>query len=211
MDGNEFKEMDQTSATEKLMFDVLDADVRAADPKKKAEDDEPFWHYLVMLAAVVLIAFLIVKFVAVRSVVDGSSMETTLTDQDNLILEKLSYYFHDPERFDVIVFELKNDPDTHYIKRIIGLPGETVQIKDGFVYINDELLMGDTYCEETINYGYTAVNPITLGPDEYFVMGDNRNHSKDSRSAEVGPIKRSQFIGKAWVRFWPIWKAKVVK
>ncbi len=202
--------MNEEMTKDNLVFDEVDKDIRVTHSGKKKNED-PFWHYLILLAVAVVCAFLIVKFVAVRSVVDGSSMETTVTDKDNLILEKVTYYFRDPERFDVIVFKLKDDPKTHYIKRIIGLPGETVQIKDGFVFINGKLLMEDTYCSETIDYAYTASEPITLGEDEYFVMGDNRNHSKDSRSSEVGPIKRSQFIGRAWIRFWPIWKAKVIE
>ena len=141
---------------------------------------------------------------AVRSVVEGVSMVPTLRHQDNLILEKVSYYFHDPERFDIIVFELESDPGTHYIKRVIGLPGETVQILDGYVYINGSKLEEDVYCSQPIERAYSAKDPITLGPDEFFVLGDNRNNSKDSRSVSVGPVHRSQILGRAFLRFWPI-------
>ena len=97
------------------------------------------------------------------------------------------------------------------IKRIIGLPGETVQIdENGNIYINGELLE-ENYGAETIQNPGRAANPITLGDDEYFVMGDNRNNSKDSRSEEVGNVKRSQIIGRAWLRIWPLNKFGLLK
>ena len=160
--------------------------------------------YLIYLACVVIACLLFVRFVAVRSVVDGNSMYSTLSNGDNLIVEKVSYYFHAPERFDVVVFKLKDQKNVHYIKRVIGLPGETVQIIDGYVYINGEKLEGDNYCEELIYDGYTANEPVILGENEYFCMGDNRNNSKDSRSASVGPVDRKQIVGRAWIRFLPL-------
>ena len=137
-------------------------------------------------------------------------MSPFVEDKNNLIVQKVSYYFHDPERFDVIVFELKDQPNIHYIKRVIGLPGETVQIIDGLVYINGEKLEGDIYCSEPIRNAYMAEHPITLQENEFFVMGDNRNNSKDSRAVDVGPVKRSQIIGKALFRFWPLTQMKYV-
>ena len=173
--------------------------------EKKPEVKKPFWRelleYVIMIASVVVITLLFTRFIAVRSVVDGNSMNPLLHDQDNLIVEKVSYYFHDPERFDIIVFKLKNE-NTHYIKRIIGLPGETVQVIDGYVYVNGEKLEDDIYGNEVMENAYRAKDPIVLGENEYFVLGDNRNHSNDSRS--IGPVSRSQFLGKAWVRFWPL-------
>ena len=166
-----------------------------------------FFVYLIIVAGCCL---LFIKFVAVRSVVIGHSMNPLLHDQDNLIVEKVSYYFRDPERFDIIVFKVSEDSKEHFIKRIIGLPGETVQIKDGCVYINGELLTDDVYGRDPIDEAYTAARPVTLGEDEYFVMGDNRNNSKDSRSVEVGPVHRSQFLGRAWFRFWPFKSAGIV-
>lgn len=161
------------------------------------------------LAAAVVICLLIVNFIAVRSIVDGNSMYPLLNDGDNLIVEKISYYFHEPERFDVIVFELKNEPGTHYIKRIIGLPGERVRVADGIVYINGEPLTEDVYGREPMEKSYRAAEEITLGEDEYFVLGDNRNHSQDSRTVYVGNVERKQFVGRAWLRFWPFSAFKV--
>lgn len=166
-------------------------------------------YLLCVLAAV----WLIITFVGQRTEVEGSSMETTLSNGDNLIVDKLSYRFHDPERFDIIVFPYQYEENTYYIKRIIGLPGETVQItEDGNIYINGERLY-ESYGREIIasdNLG-RAAEPITLGDDEYFVLGDNRNNSSDSRTDLVGNIKREDIIGKAWVRIWPISKFGLLK
>lgn len=163
------------------------------------------------LLVVVVLCFLVIKFVGQRSLVIGSSMETTLSDNDNLILDKISYRFHDPERFDVIVFPFRNGEKKTYIKRIIGLPGETIQIDfDGNIFIDGEILQ-ESYGREVINNPGLAYEPITLGDDEYFVMGDNRNHSEDSRFSEVGKVSRSEILGRAWLRVFPIHKWGLVK
>lgn len=152
---------------------------------------------------VLLITFLIVKFVAIRTEVIGPSMQPTLYSNDNLITEKLSYRFGDPKRFDVIVFPFQYAENTYYIKRIIGLPGETVQIdEEGNIYINGEVLEED-YGKEVIKNPGIASNPIYLGQNEYFVLGDNRNDSSDSRDASVGNIYKKDIVGRAWLRFWP--------
>ena len=140
-------------------------------------------------------------------------MENTLHNGDNLIVDKLSYRFRDPERFDIIVFPFQYQTNTYYIKRIIGLPGETVQImEDGSIYINGEK-MEESYGREVIQPETIgrAAEPIVLGEDEYFVMGDNRNNSSDSRKDIVGNIKREDIIGKAWLRIWPLSDFGVLK
>lgn len=155
-------------------------------------------------------AYLIISFVGQRTQVSGSSMEATLSDNDNLIVDKLTYRFHDPERFDIIVFPFQYDRNTYYIKRIIGMPGETVQIDDaGNIYINGEVMV-EGYGREVIQYAGRANEPIKLADDEYFVMGDNRNASSDSRDPSVGNIKREDIIGRAWVRIWPLNKFEVI-
>ena len=160
----------------------------------------------IYLLCVLGAAWLVITFVGQRTEVEGASMENTLHNGDNLIVDKLSYRFHDPERFDIIVFPFQFQDNTYYIKRIIGLPGETVQIMDdGSIYINGEKLEENYGMEvikpETIG---RAAEPIELGDDEYFVMGDNRNNSSDSRTDMVGNIKRENIIGKAWLRIWPV-------
>ncbi len=157
----------------------------------------------IYILVVLVITFLIVKYVAVRTEVIGPSMEPTLHSEDNLIVEKVSYRFHQPERFDVVVFPFRYAERTYYIKRIIGLPGETVQIdEDGNIYINGEILK-ENYGKEVIKNPGLAAEPILLGQNEYFVLGDNRNDSADSRDPSVGNIYRKDIIGKAWIRFWP--------
>lgn len=135
-------------------------------------------------------------------------MEPTLSDGDSLIVDKISYRFRDPKRFDIIVFPYKYEKNTYYIKRIIGLPGETVQVTDGYVYINGQKLESDTYGAELMQ---AEASPVTLSEDEYFVMGDNRNHSSDSRDPSVGVIKRKDLMGRAFLRVYPFDKIGVIK
>ena len=160
---------------------------------------------LLDLLGVLCLTWLVITFVGQRTEVDGASMEPTLYNGDNLIVDKISYRFKDPKRFDIIVFPPKYEQDVFYIKRIIGLPGETVQIDEsGNIYINGEILQ-ENYGKEIIRQDKIgiAAEPVVLGKDEYFVMGDNRNNSTDSRSPLVGNIKRSDIVGRAWVRIWP--------
>lgn len=165
---------------------------------------------VVYIAFVLLLTFLVVRYVGQRTQVEGDSMQNTLYNKDQLIVDKISYRFRDPERFDIIVFPFQYKENTYYIKRIIGLPGETVQILDGDIYINGEVLEED-YGKETMVVSGRAVNEIQLGEDEYFVLGDNRNHSEDSRFEEVGNIKRSDIIGRAFIRIWPFSRFGLLK
>ena len=153
------------------------------------------------IAAVLLFSFLIVRYVGQRTEVIGSSMVPTLEDGNQLITDKITYRFREPESFDIIVFP-HGPAKEYYLKRIIGMPGETVNIdEDGTIYINGEVL------EE--NYGYGSTEPqergseVVLSEDEYFVLGDNREVSLDSRYSEVGNIPRSIVIGRAWLRLYP--------
>ena len=156
--------------------------------------------WILYILIIVGLTYLIITFVGQRTRVSGSSMETTLSDGDNLIVDKLSYRFQEPKRYDIIVFPYQHEENTFYIKRIIGLPGETVQVVDGYTYVNGEILSSDVYGAEVMDSPGIAAQPIELGEDEYFVLGDNRNHSSDSREASVGVLKREHLIGKAWVR-----------
>ena len=165
------------------------------------------------LLIVLCLTYLVIAFVGQRTEVNGGSMGPTLSDEDNLIVDKITYRFSGPERFDIIVFPFKYKEKTYYIKRIIGLPGETVQIdQQGNIYIDGEIL-NENYGKEVIQPDHIglASQPITLGDDEYFVLGDNRNNSTDSRVSQVGNIKRDDIIGRAWVRIWPFDKFGVLK
>ena len=156
-------------------------------------------YLLVILCAV----YLLIHYVGQRTQVQGSSMEPMLTNGDNLIVDKISYRFRDPERFDIIVFPFQYEDNVFYIKRIIGLPGETVRIDDeGNIYINGEILE-EHYGKEVIRSPGRAREEITLADDEYFVMGDNRNNSSDSRDPSVAEVRREDIVGRAWLRIWP--------
>lgn len=155
------------------------------------------------IAAVIFLAYFIVYYCIEKTNVIGSSMEKTLFAGDPIIIDKFSYRLTDPKRFDVIVFKQGGDEHSYYnIKRIIGLPGETVIIKDGIIYINGEILEDIVNVDEMANYGLTA-EEILLEDNEYFVLGDNRNYSEDSRFASIGNITRDEIIGKAVIRLSP--------
>lgn len=165
------------------------------------------WVWLFVIVAA--ISFFIVTFVGIRTKVDGQSMMPTLENGDNLLVDKLTYRFRDPERYEIVVFPYKYEENVYYIKRIIGLPGETIQILDGYVYIDGEKLEKD-YGAEVMEDAGIAAEPIELGEDEYFVLGDNRNHSSDSRVPNVGVLKRENLVGRAWLRIWPLDEMGVV-
>ncbi|MBO4347617.1 MAG: signal peptidase I [Lachnospiraceae bacterium] len=158
------------------------------------------------LLGLLLLALFIVTFIGQRTIVDGTSMCDTLSDKDNLIVDKITYRFRNPERFEVIVFPYQKEKRNYFIKRVIGLPGETVYIdEDGNIFIND-VLLEENFGRERIEDPGIAINPIVLGEDEYFVMGDNRNDSFDSRFTAVGNIKKENIIGRAWLRIYPFKK-----
>lgn len=166
---------------------------------------------LLYILVVLSVTYLVIVFVGQRTKVEGASMEPTLHDRDNLIVDKISYRFHEPERFDIIVFPFRYEEKTYYIKRIIGMPGETVRIDEaGTIFINGEEL-AENYGKEVMVSAGRASETITLGEDEYFVLGDNRNNSSDSRDPSVGNIHRKEIIGRAWVRIWPFEKMGVLR
>ena len=171
--------------------------------KKEKSLGRELLSLLLYFVFVIAISYGIVTFIGQRTQVSGNSMNPTLQHKDNLLIDKISYRFNDPKRFDIIVFEYLEEPGTHYVKRIIGLPGETIQIKDTLIYVNGEVLEEHFGAEAMLMEGI-AKDEITLGEDEYFVLGDNRNHSKDSRDELVGAVKKDQIIGKVWIRIWPL-------
>ncbi len=198
-------DMQPVSAPDEACGEVIAAAGTANAGILKAVLKEAFGFLLSLAVAWVAVMFL-VTYVGTLCTVDGSSMEETLQDGDRLWADKLTYRFSDPERFDIIIFPPQYDPDSKFIKRIIGLPGETVYIdEEGNIYIDGEILE-ENYGKEVIRAdlrGLAAVE-ITLGEDEYFVLGDNRNESLDSRYEVVGTVKRSDIFGKAVFRLWPL-------
>lgn len=178
--------------------------------KKRPNIVQEILGFLLYVAMVVGITFFIITFIGQRTYVSGSSMENTLHHGDNLIVDKLTYRFSKPKRYDIIVFPFRYQEKTYYIKRIIGLPGETIQIQDGVIWIDGEVLQ-ESYGREVMKNAGLAADMITLGEDEYFVLGDNRNDSTDSRDPSVGVIHKDEIIGRAWLRIWPLDKIGVLK
>ena len=160
--------------------------------------------WIVELALVILAAYLIIEYAVEKTTMMGVSMNTTLNDGDKIIINKLAYLKGEPERYDVIVFSQSKSGHGYYnIKRVIGLPGETVEIINGEVYINGTKLQEGLENLEVMRVAGLAEEAIVLGENEYFVLGDNRNYSEDSRFANIGIIVKSDIIGKAWIRLEP--------
>lgn len=156
--------------------------------------------WILQIAAVIFLAYFIINIVLEKTSMLGDSMEVTLSDGDVIIVNKFAYLLRPPKRGDVVVFKQSgNEHDYYDIKRVVGLPGETVQIMDGAVYINGELMPEKINCEKMLIPGL-AKDRFTLEEEEYFVLGDNRNNSEDSRFANIGTIVREEIVGKAWLR-----------
>lgn len=153
------------------------------------------------VAVVISIAWFVVFSLATQITVTGQSMEPALQQGEVVLMNRLSYRLGSPKRCDIVVFE--KEPGTYQIKRIIGLPGETVQITGGLVYIDGQALELPDGLNEAGLPGL-AEYPILLGDDEYFLLGDNRAGSEDSRFANVGNVKKQQIRGKVWLRIQPL-------
>lgn len=149
-------------------------------------------------AVAVFLAFVLVFSVGMRTSVIGDSMEPVLYNGQEILMNRILYRISMPKRGDVIVFMPNGNQNSHlYVKRVVGLPGETVQIRDGNVYIDGLLLAEDDRFDKIVNPGI-AQNELLLDSDEFFVLGDNRNSSEDSRSGNIGAVKKDTIIGKAW-------------
>lgn len=159
--------------------------------------------WIFKIAVVCLLAYVSVWYFGQRVSMIGDSMKPVLSNADVVLVNRIVYNATTPKRGDIIAFKPKGNENAHYyIKRIIGLPGETVQVKNGEVYIDGEIL-GEDYGAEAMEDAGIASDPIELGTDEYFVLGDNRNHSSDSRDPSVGVLRREDLIGRAWIRIYP--------
>ncbi len=159
--------------------------------------------WILEIAIVVVLAFFLVWFVGKKVVVIGASMEPALKAEETVLVNRLSYMLANPKRNDVIVFKPNGNENSHYyIKRVVGLPGETIQIVDGKLKILDkngkEVSLEETAQAGGMEYSGVAEEPIEIGSDEYFVLGDNWNFSEDSRYADIGNVKKEDIEGEAW-------------
>ena len=167
------------------------------------------WTFQILV--VILFAYVLVYFFGQSRTNIGQSMDVTLSGGDTVLMDTLIYQVGSPKRGDVIAFKPNGSSTGHSsIKRVIGLPGETIQIKDGMIYIDGEVYLEKKSYPVITNPG-RASDGITLGNQEYFVLGDNRNNSSDSRDPSVGILKRKDLLGRAWVRIYPFDKVGVIR
>ena len=159
--------------------------------------------WILEIAVVIFAAFLIIEYGVEKTTMMGVSMNTTLDDGDKIIINKMAYLRSNPRRYDVIVFNQRKSGHGFYnIKRVIGLPGETVEIIGGYVYIDGQKLQEEIKTD-VMRLSGLAEEAIVLQENEFFVLGDNRNASEDSRFANIGIIVKSDIVGKAWIRLEP--------
>ena len=158
-------------------------------------------HWIVDVVVVIVLALFFVHSFGTQITITGQSMAPVLTSGQSVLVDQFSYDFIGPRRFDVVVFQ-KDGAAKTYVKRVIGLPGETVQIKDGKIWIDQKPLESEED-SPLISLGGLAEQPVTLGADEYFVLGDNRDSSEDSRFANIGSVKRGEITGRVWFRIQP--------
>ncbi len=180
----------QNRSTYKTVLEELPAQEGRSDIKAILRE-------IVETAILTLVIFLLVRLAFQNFRIEGHSMEANLHHGQFLIVNKLVYYVHPPERGDVVVFHSPENPGKDFIKRVVGLPGEQVEIRDGQVFI-DGMRLEETYIS---NDGRRSWGPEVVGDFEYFVLGDNRGNSSDSRS--WGMLDGNAIIGKAWISYWP--------
>lgn len=195
----------EQEAKEQLQEEQVQGDILGEVEKpllRKTRIKNALVELIIYVLIIVLCVVFVPRYVIQRTIVDGTSMNDTLQDKDNLLVEKVSIHFKNPERFDVIVFyPYGRENEKYYIKRVIGLPGETIQIVGDTIYVDGEVLEED-YGKDPMTSAGVASSPITLGDDEFFVLGDNRAVSEDSRV--FGPVSKDKIEGRAIFRIYPL-------
>lgn len=166
------------------------------------------WEYLKMIIIVVVVVGIVNSFLIINARIPSESMQNTIMKGDQIFGNRLAYINSNPERFDIVIFLFPDDKSQKYIKRVIGLPGETVTIRDGKVYINDATTpLKDDFCAETPTGDF---GPYLVPEGSYFMMGDNRTYSLDSRYWNNPFVVKEDILGKAVLRYWPLNKIGVV-
>lgn len=199
--------LSEEAISEEVITDEVDQKGNHLDDNynsKKEKRTSIIKEVLVYVVIFFIGLYIIPNYVLQRTVVDGDSMLNTLHNEESLLIDKISYVVGDPKRFDIVVFyPYGKDVEEYYVKRVIALPGETVQIIGSDIYVNGEILE-ENYGKDPIHYAGIAKEPITLADDEYFLLGDNREISYDSRYEEIGAVHREYIEGKAFLRIWPL-------
>lgn len=190
--------MNSVRATQ--LLSVLPYGWEEASMEQETSTASEIKDWIVSIVVAVALAMFIRTFIVELYVVDGPSMRPTLESEQRLVVNKFIYRFHPPEKGDVLVFQYPRDPSRDFIKRVIAVPGDTIEIREGRVLVNDQLLTEDYILEKT----RSEYPKATVPEGHIFVMGDNRNNSEDSRFADVGFVPYDLIKGKAMLVFWPI-------
>lgn len=177
--------------------------MRAVVQKNKSEVRE----LIETVGSAVIIAAFIMIFIARAYTVNGESMMPTLHHGERLLVDKISYRFVEPSRGEIVVFKYPADPSEQFIKRVIGVPGDTVAVLQGTVYVNNQPLVED-YISAPARIGFA---PQVVPENTYFVLGDNRNNSEDSRFSRVGFVPRELIVGRAVWRYWPLTRINIMR
>ena len=190
---------------------------------KRAVRRELF-SYLRLIVTVIVAVALLQRYVIINAKIPSESMESTIMTGDHIFGNRLTYRFHDPGRYDIVIFRYPDNEEQLFIKRIIGMPGDVVEIRDGQVYVNgSEIPLDDSFCQFDPGDSFPGTNPgrsttdnpngtfYVVPEDSYFVLGDNRDHSRDSRYWNQPYVHRSKILGKAFLRYWPLSRISVIK
>ena len=191
---------------------------------RKGRVAREIFSYVRLIVIVVAVVFLLQTFVIINARIPSESMETTIMTGDHIFGNRLIYNFRDPERYDIVIFRYPDNEEQLFIKRIIGLPGETVEIRDGQVYINgSDTPLSDDFCTYDVSDDIPGTDPgrnteetgggtiYQIPEDCYFMLGDNRDHSKDSRYWDNPFVQRKKILGKAFLRYWPLSRISLIK
>lgn len=187
---------------------------KVLDEKKEKRDNflKELFEYVKMIAIVVVTVLIVNQFILINARIPSESMANTILAGDQIFGNRLAYLFDEPERYDIVIFKYPDDKSQYFIKRVIGLPGETVEIIDGDVYVTtiggEEILVEDSFLPEEANGSY---GPYEVPEGAYFMLGDNRNWSKDSRFWINTYVPEEDILGKAVLRYWPLNKIGIVK
>lgn len=183
------------------------AQEKAKESEKKKSMGREIFEWIMVVVVAVAAALVIRTFVFEPVRVDGNSMLETLHDNEYMIVTKYQYLFGDPERFDVVICRYPDRGNTNFVKRVVGVPGDTVEVRGETLYVNGEAISED-YIVHKPNYIY---GPVTVEEGHYFVLGDNRSNSNDSHASGVGQLERNQIMGKVRLVAWPFSDFRVIE